>query len=309
MEEPLAIPRALIERFLERFIPEAAEILSWMHTEDTGDGMSAALRQRLTNLKVAGWANLYLDPQNELKSKYLMLMRPEEINAIFAEVNAMSAEEQQAWLINMVEQAVDDDDDEEAPPLTIEIINAMPEEGRKTLIEDAQRFHMFFIPMLLNYLAVMAHRKTLYQLVSEAMNGNDDSFLRAIQADKSVLTTIPYFVERSRRAADEGDFKFQRQINTYRNKPIFVSRFRYPLLWLLLAILNEANLLSEFKKDKDALLDLCQRVGAYGPADDAADLASFEKRLREFEKDQQRLIPKPEQHIVVKPPTSSRSRP
>ncbi len=47
---------------------------------------------------------------------------------------------------------------------------------------------------------------------------DDDSFLKAIQIDKTILETIPYFIERNRRAADEVDINFQRQINTYRNK-------------------------------------------------------------------------------------------
>ncbi len=45
MHEPLIIPRVFIERFLEKSIRDAAEILSWMRIENEGDGLSPKLRQ------------------------------------------------------------------------------------------------------------------------------------------------------------------------------------------------------------------------------------------------------------------------
>lgn len=309
MEEPLVIPRALIERFLEKSIPDAVAILSWMRTEKEGDGLSPKLRQALLNLKVSGWANLYLDPRNELKAKLLMLMPPEEIKALAGELNSMSMEQQETWLADLIDDSTTDDEADEVKPLTQQEFDALSDAERMKVVGELQRFFAFCMPMLLNYLALMVHRKSLYQLVAEAIKGDDDSFLKAIQIDKTVLTTIPYFIERNRLAADDGNFPFQRQINTYRNKPIFVSRTQYPLLWLVFAILDDANLLSEFEKDKETLLDLCQRLGAYGPKNDNADVMSFNRRLREFKRDQERLTPRPEQRIIVKPATSSRSRP
>ena len=69
MSEPLVIRRSLIEHFLEKSIPDAAEMLSWMRTEKAGDGLSPKLRQVLANLKVSGWAKLYLDPANVQNAK------------------------------------------------------------------------------------------------------------------------------------------------------------------------------------------------------------------------------------------------
>lgn len=309
MPEALTIPRSLIERFLEKSIPDAAEILSWMRAEKEGDGLSPTLRQALLNLRVSGWATLYLDPLNELKCKLLMLLPADEIKALADEFNSMSWDEQQTFLSEIIEESRRDDEDDYVKPLTRQEFDALPDAERMKVVGQLQRFFAFCMPMLLNYLALMVHRKSLYQLVAEAIRGDDGSFLKAIQVDKTVLTIIPYFIERNRRAADEGDFTFQRQINTYRNKPIFVSRPRYPLLWLVLAILDEANLLSAFEQDKEALLDLCQRLRVYGPANDNADVMSFNKRLREFKRDQERLTPRPEQRLIVKPATSSRPRP
>ena len=49
-------------------------MLSWMRTEKEGDSLSPKLRQVLSNLKVSGWATLYLDPRNELKAKVLEIV-------------------------------------------------------------------------------------------------------------------------------------------------------------------------------------------------------------------------------------------
>ena len=309
-QQPITIPYSLLERFLTAAIPEAAEIWSLMRTESEGDSFSPKLRDLLDRLKVGRWAELYMDPANETKAKLLMFMSPADISALNARVLAMSPEQQSEWLAKQfIELEEFDSELDDSPPITSDQFESLPDAERKELLSKWQQFYGFFMPMLLNYMARMIHRKSLYQLVAEASAGDDSSFLKAIQIDKTTLSIIPYFVERSRRAADEGDFSFQRQINTYRNKPIFVTRLRHPMLWLVFSILDEMNVLGQFEEDKEAFLDMCQRLGVYGPTDDNADVQSFAARLREFKKDQKRLTPEPEQTLIVKDVTSSKSRP
>ncbi len=162
MLEPLVIPRSIIERFLEKALPDFAEMWSMMRTEKEGDGFSPKLRQTLANLKVSKWAQLYSDPENEIKAKLLFVMRPEEINALNADLKAMSVQEQSEWLASEIRDATEDDFKiDEVAELTKEQFAALSEEIRAQFVRDCQRFFGFFIPMFLNFMSRMVHRKSL----------------------------------------------------------------------------------------------------------------------------------------------------
>lgn len=282
----MKIPLAFAKRFLKGLIPEAAELFSMLRTASPGDGLSPKLRQILANLKVQNWAHLYQNPQNQTKLKLLLVMTPEEINNLNSELESMSPEEQVAWAIEMVDAISEDDFDETDEEAAQKEFESLNDKEKAERIKQTQLFFTFFMPVIFNYLAIMVHRKSMFQLVVEAMSGDDESLLKAIQIDKTVLTSIPYFVERNLQAARDGDFAFQRRINTYRNKPIFVSRPRYPTLWLLFSAVQEMNLLDDFESDKDSFFNLCEEVGAYGFKYGVEDVESFSRRLRAYKKDQ-----------------------
>lgn len=309
--DPLVIPRHVIERILEKFIPEAQSIVAEMRTEKEGDGFRPKFRQALINLKIQNWAVLYEDPLNELKVKFLIFMTPQEINDLVAQLKAMTTAEQQECLTEALENAAIEDDDDDIEPMTQAQFDALPDEQRNKLVMQVQQTIAFLLPMVFNYLAYIVHGKSMYQLVAEAKAEVRESLLKAIQIDKSVLSTIPYFIEFNRRAADEGLFEVQRQIHTYRQKPIFVSRIRYPSLWLVFAFLDEMNILEEFEEDLEYFAELCQRLRVYGPPpeEDVVDVDSFESRLKDYKKTSRRLLPRPEQRVLVKDVSSSNSPP
>lgn len=309
--DPLVIPRHLIERILEKFIPEAKAIVAEMRTDQEGDGFRPKFRQALINLKIQNWATLYEDPINEVKVKYLIFMTPQEINDLVAQLKAMTVGEQQEFLNEAIESAANGEDDD-IEPMTQAEFDALPEEQRNKLIAQVQQMLAFLLPMVFNYFAHIVHGKSMYQLVAEAKAGEWDSFLKAIQIDKSVLTTIPYFIDLNHRVADDIDLSnLQRQINTYRHKPIFVSRIRYPTLWLVFALLDEMNIFEEFERDMEYFANLCQKLRVYGPPPemDVVDVESFESRLKDYKKTSHRLLPKPEQRILVKEVSSANSPP
>jgi len=60
-----------------------------------------------------------------------------------------------------------------------------PEEQQQGF-KFVQNFLMFSLSSFFNYFSVMVHGKRLTQLVSEAISGNDDSFLLAVHIDKNI---------------------------------------------------------------------------------------------------------------------------
>jgi hypothetical protein len=297
MLEPIVVSRSALERHLKKVIPIFGEVLSTIKVYSDGDGHLPKIREAMRRTNIVDWAKHYQDPTNALKTYLLMVMSPDEINKLNQDVLAMSSAEQASFLDDIIKEVTDglDEDDDQAP--------------EELDPERAAQFWYFAMPTVYNFLAYVAHRKSIYQLVAEAMAGDDDSYLKAIQVDKSTLTHIPYFVERNRRAADEGDINFLRQIATYRQKPILRTQTRLLPLVMLLSYLYQMNMLDQLCEDMEWLLGLCEQTGIYGDGQGAADLESFKKTIRRFKNEQQIAFPRSEQKIIVKDMDSSKSCP
>lgn len=293
MPEPLVVSRPQIEALLGKQIPEFSELISYMRLSKEGDGFKAWFRQALQNLNVLAWAGLYEDPANEVKIAWLMLDSPAEVNKTVAEVNAMSPAEQSVWVRDFFDDMVSALGElETEEPFSQAQFDALPEEEKKRLIADIQRFFTFFMPSMFNLFAKIVHGKSLFQLVAEAKKNNFQSFLDAIQIDKSILTTIPHFIDINHRAADEGDLKTQRQIATYRNKPIFQGNIRYLPLWLVFSILDDMMLFEEYEKELESFAQLCQSLRVYGPPpdEDVVDLEAFKGRIKDYRQHRRHLL-------------------
>lgn len=258
-----------------------------------------------------GWAALYTDPQNEQKAAWLAALPPDKINAMVGAIAAMSPEQQTSWLDRLFTEggkAIAPVVDAEAD----RILEIWPEVAESTLgIQWLTTRRCFVMATLFNGLAAMQTGKTMYQLVAEAVNGNDDSYLKAVQIDKTVLDVIPYFAERNRYAADIGDLPFLRRLQEHRNKPLTVTRLRYVKLWLVFDALDHMNVLEQFEEDLQGFAELCQSIRVYGPHPDvdAVDLEDFKSRLDDFKRTRHPRQPKPKSIIHVKDVSSANSPP
>lgn len=260
---------------------------------------------------VHDWAQLYQDPQNELKSIWLAVMPPSKLNAMQTAIAAMSREQESAWVNRIYTEG------HEVIAPVVEgnaeyLLNIWPEVGNTPLdIKWLELRYGFVMAALINTLAAMHTGKTMYQLVAEAMAGDDDSFVKAIQMDKTVLEHIPYFVERNRRAADEGDIAFLRRINEHRNKPLTITQIAYVRLWLVFDQLDKMNLLGLFEQDMKAFAELCQSIRVYGPHPDvdSVDVEDFASRLKDYKRVRRDFMPKAESIFEVKDVSSPNSPP
>lgn len=275
------------------------------------DPMSKVVQRLRDEDGVHGWAQLYADPQNEFKAIWLGVLPPDRFNAMNAAVAAMSPEQQTAWLGRFFKEG------HEAIASVMEsdlegLLDAWPDLVESPLGPQwiQARLHFVFAT-LFNVLAAMQTGKSMYQLVAEAMAGDDNSFVKAIQIDKTVLEHIPYFAERNRRAADEGDIAFLRRINEHRNKPLTITRIGYVRLWLAFDTLDRMNILDQFEQDMQGFAELCQSIRAYGPHADveAVDLEDFKSRLKDYKRTRRHLIPRTRSSILVKDVSPSNSPP
>jgi hypothetical protein len=315
--EAIELPRSLIERSLSQWLIGMQQVISLVKLTTLGDGLHPRLRETLKVLHIQGWATLYLDPKNAQIVRILAGMSASEFLEWNHRFSAIHPSEVTKLVTDMLRPLTDDiahlhdtdvDEDQAWWPSQAEF-DAMEESQRQAFEHNLRQRLPFVLVTLYDHLSWFTHRKSIYQLVGEAISGDDDALLKAIQIDKSTLTTIPYFIERNRRAADERDINFQRQIHTHSNKPILHSRMKYPLLGMLIGMLDEMGILDDFESDPERLLTFCEGRGVYGNTNEAADLESFKKRLREFHQSHRRHSPLPLLRIVVKDDTLTRLRP
>ncbi|MFZ2170989.1 MAG: hypothetical protein WAW61_15300, partial [Methylococcaceae bacterium] len=154
------------------------------------------------------------------------------------------------------------------------------EEERVDICNRAICYLTFFLITFHNHLAIMVHGRKMTQLVTEAIQGNDDAFVLAAQIDSTVLQSIPYFQERVTRARREGDSNFLDKL-AYRQKiPPLQGKIRFRLLYLLFAMLDGMNILSDLTCSE--ILDICDAAGLDRWQNRIEDEGYLAKRLREY---------------------------
>jgi hypothetical protein len=314
MNEQPIISLSLVRAALELEVVVFTELLNLIEEEiekaPDSDPM-ARFVEMMRDEGVEGWAQLYTDPTNQPKSIWLAILPPDKFNAMQLAIAAMSPAEQAQWLERLFVEG-----DQAISPLLemdAEQIQSMwPEVSNDPVGVQWLGFrHAFIMAALFNSIAAMQTGKTMYQLVAEAMEDDEDSFVKAVQMDKTVLDFIPYFKDRVHRAAEDGQIAFLRRVHTHRNKPITSTLFEYAKLWLVFNTLDNMNLLDQFEQDIQGLAKLCQELRVYGPHPDVdvVDIEDFESRFKDYRRTQRQLLPRTKSNILVKDVSSSNSPP
>lgn len=134
---------------------------------------------------------------------------------------------------------------------------------------------------LFNMLSLMVHGAKLTTLVPQALAGDDDAFLKAVQIDRCLMTHHPLFIERKQRAQDMGDTPFLRALGYREANPIVRGRIRYPALYMLFGALEASRWLDDLKHEE--LLDLCDSAQLDRYQNRIEDVNYLTKRLLEYQ--------------------------
>lgn len=156
---------------------------------------------------------------------------------------------------------------------------AMNDTERHESLKAATLFWMFLLSQLFSHLALMSFGRSMYTLVAKAKEGDDQAFLQAVQTDRTVLFTIPYFRQRMVRAQVGCEPEFLARLGRAISRPIFHRKVEYPELQLVFAMLDEEGLLG---MPQAQLLDLCEELGVYGREYGVDDPGSLGKRRRAY---------------------------
>lgn len=159
-------------------------------------------------------------------------------------------------------------------------VDQLPEDEKEELKKRGVTFWCFLFSSFFNTLALMVHGASMTTLVSQAIAGDDEAFLKAIQIDRMLLTHYPYFRDRKFRAQDEGDLDFLNKISYRETNPPLRGRVQFPALYMLFGVLDSFRILSDLKHRE--ILDICEDAGLDRYQNRIEDTSYLGKRLKDY---------------------------
>lgn len=277
-------------RYIQKLLPDYGEMLSKIEKNRGWVVFDPWVYTTIENLKISDYAKLYPDETIIPKLFVVAKFDHDEFKELNAELEQASAEEQTALLddwIASVDQVEADEfwnlDIPETPEEQEETkkqFASLSEEERIDLCKRAVCLLTLFLLTFHNHLAIMVHGRKMTQLATEAIQGDDDAFVLAVQIDSTVLQSIPYFQERVTRARREGDSKFLDKLSYRQKVPPIQGKIRFRLLYMLFAMLDGMNILGDFTHSE--ILDICDATGLDRWQNRIEDEGCLAKRLREY---------------------------
>ncbi|MBM3351249.1 MAG: hypothetical protein FJY53_05625 [Betaproteobacteria bacterium] len=148
--------------------------------------------------------------------------------------------------------------------------------------EDRQFQRDFWINQLVlfyNDLAIAAHGEPIFELVSRAINNqDDDALVKAIQIDRSLL---PYFQKQLTKQSMKGNRDFLDSLAYRVNNPPRRGSNKYPLLWIFFKELLTLRCLNKSVTSQEILDFYLEGVG-YHPKFGIDDVQIVQRQRRKF---------------------------
>lgn len=133
-----------------------------------------------------------------------------------------------------------------------------------------------------NLLSLMVHGVKLTALVPQAIKGSNRAFFKAVQIDRLLLTHHPYFMERKRKAQDDGEIGFLKSLAYRENNPPIRGKIEHPALYVLFGLLDAVGWLNELKHNE--ILALCDAANLDRYQEPISDVPALTKKLLTYRK-------------------------
>lgn len=238
-------------------------------------------------LKISNYSELYDDERKIGVLLLFALLGEEGYKELNSETSKMSLEDQEAFLIEIVQEAESFDisgffppNNEEEKVKAMAEFEVLTDEQKIASTRCAQFFWSYYFAHFHNVLSVLVHGEKLTSLVPKAIAGGKEAFCKAIQIDRSLLSYHPYFVQRRMRATEDGESGFLRDIAYRENNPTFRGKIRYPALYIVFALLETLNWLDDLKHEE--ILNICDQAGLDRYQNRIEDVMYLTKRLNDY---------------------------
>lgn len=277
---------------LRSSIPDAEWLLRQLESEQGYFKFPPHLANTITNLKIQNYPLLYANENAIGIMLFKSVMSDDELKKLNAEFEAASPHERGKF-VNEFASAICDGIEKFEIPKTPEEQEAarqrfesLPEDEQKEAIRVSQHFFCSFFASFFQNLSVMVHGEKLTSLVAQAVLGNDEAFVKAIQIDRRILTEYPYFKERFVRAQFDGDNDFNDLISYRVSRSPYRGKIRHKTLWLTFSMLDLAGHLNELRHSE--ILEICDEVGVGGWENRIQEVKHLSKRINEYREFQKR---------------------
>lgn len=281
-------------RLIASSIPEAEWLLDKIESDDGWFRFPSVLVDAIKNLKIDSYPLLYENERSITRMLELAFVGEaniDEFNIEFARASLQKRDAMLGEILIEFDEFMDSVDFPKTPEQQSRAkgeFDALSKEEQSEAILFAQRWYCFFFASFFQNLSMMVHGEKLTSLVAQAKNGNDEAFVKAVQIDRRILITIPYFKERFARAQDEGDTEFSDKI-AYRLKCApYKGKIRFKSLWLTFSLLDQLGLLDTLTHSE--VLEICDKAGVGGEKNRIDDVKTLTKRLKDYRLFQKRGV-------------------
>lgn len=275
-------------------IEESLEENSWLFIRLSQNNNTLALPYGivdfLTNVELPIWASFYSSDVNLETVVTQCIFTEDESSELEKKIELLSPKEAEAFIIGLEKRITEFFDEIHPNGFDIDALafpavseaDALPVDEIDTNVEMNYLLCTNFLLHIFNFLSLMSHGRTMYDIVQAAISGCEDSFYEAIQIDRTVLIAIPFFQKRLLELQLSGDKDSLDRLSRAMGINSIGAQYDYPDLKLVFSLLHRTGHLDDMPGEE--LLTLCLRLKVY-KGDSVKALA---KRKRDFLKSQPR---------------------
>lgn len=288
------LPLDSIVDSLRSGIPDVEWMLGEIESQQGWFRFPPFIAKSIENLKIQSYPILYTN-ERAIAAVFLKgFLDDVQIRELNTELEEASLAKRGEFLRGMMVSVGETIDQIEIPKTPAEQAAAhtrflsLPPDEQKETIRVSQHFYAFFLSSFFQMLATMVHGEKLTSLVAQAMSGNDDAFVKAVQIDRRILTEIPYFKDRFARSQMDSNQDFSDLISYRLRVAPYRGKIRHKALWYTFSILDQTGLLNTLRHRE--ILDVCDEIGIGGFESRIQSEKHLGDRLREYREFQRRGI-------------------
>ncbi|MEZ5492643.1 MAG: hypothetical protein R3F50_20360 [Gammaproteobacteria bacterium] len=243
----------------------------------------------LTRIEQPPWATFYGSEQMANTLALFAVKGIEGVSDLQKQIEGLSADEVRALKIQVEKEAFEKADVFDEKLQNLKLLNSSDIETTlasmsELELEQETSFLTFFLNAVVvstfNFLAIITHGKSMVRLIHDAQQGEDSAFLKAVQIDATVLSTIPYFKQRLVRSQLSDEPAFRASLARGLKGKVLSEKVELPELRFVFALLHSEGFLTSLPNDQ--LLDICIGLGIY----QGDDVYAFSKLKNKFLKKQ-----------------------
>jgi hypothetical protein len=278
-------------------IQSALEEFSWLFIHIQRNNGTLSLPREFIDffckVKQPDWASYYESQQKLDTIAVMIFFEPEDIREMADEIRQLPPADVHAYRKEIEDYVCAEFGELKSSPFDFHFLSPKEVEVylQTTSLDQQQKdlvkaYLMFttFITQTFQFLALATHGRTMHELVTAAIDGDDVAFCQAIQIDRTVLFAIPYFKNRLIQMQLGHETTLLQSVGRAMSGKLWGGRFPNPEMWVVFSILHRDGRLKSMPLDQ--LLDICVQLKVHK----GTDTNTISKRKNEFLKRQGRAF-------------------